>query len=104
MPSQRSALGQRKLTFDPIGTPTRQTPCTNRTVISNYSQYICVDEPIENPPKEQHHPLYYTANEDIHMVDREQDDGLLGTSSSSDKGLGETPTQKNLPSTVVIRT
>jgi hypothetical protein len=41
------------------------------------------------------------------MVDREQDDGLLNTSSSSsNEGLGsiETPTGKNLLSTVVIRT
>jgi hypothetical protein len=41
------------------------------------------------------------------MVDREQDDGLLDTSSSSsDEGLcfTETPTRKNLPSTVVIKT
>jgi hypothetical protein len=37
MLSQRSTLGQMKLTFDPISTSTRQTPCTNRTVISNYS-------------------------------------------------------------------
>jgi hypothetical protein len=97
MPSQRSVLRQRKLTFDPISTPTRQTPRTNRTVIPNCSQYVRVNEPIENPPKEQHHPLHHTANKDIYMVDREQDDGLLNTLSSSDEGLGstETPTRKN---------
>jgi hypothetical protein len=107
MPPQRSIPKQKTLLFDPIATPIRQTPRTNRTIVPNYSQLVRVDEPIENPLKEQPPPQQLKADEDVEMDDGVQDDELDNVSlslSEEEIGLADTPTRKNLPTTVVIRT
>jgi hypothetical protein len=111
MASQRVPVSQQKLTFIPITSSTRQTPRRNLSLIQNYSQYERIDEPIVNPPKTPKTVLQATqalseGDEDVEIEDREEEDTIEIDESSSDEEVvqpSDTPTRRNLPSTITVK-
>lgn len=109
MPPQRSVPTQRRISFAPT-TPNllnlRGTLRRNRNTIQNYAQLERINELIENPaPTPCHpHPPRPTAEDDVDITDGDENEEEQEVEEDLLIDQSRTPTRRNLPSTVVIKT
>jgi hypothetical protein len=111
MPPQRVVPKQRTISFASTTSSTRQTPRRNIPTIQDYKNFERIDEPIQNPASTPKTPRTATqatqAEEDdtIDISDNAEDNE--GEESLSNEEIEvdttETPTRRNLQSTVIIR-
>ena len=111
MPPQHTAPKQRTISFAPITSSTRQTPRRNVPAILDYKNFERIDEPIQNPactPKTPRTSTQATQAEEDNTInisdDAEDDEGEEGLSNEEiEVDTAETPTRRNLQSTVIVR-
>lgn len=113
MPPQRSAPTQQQIPFEPASPNPlnpRGTPRRNRTTIRDYARPERIDEIIENPALTPHHthppsrPTIEGDDNDVNMADAEEDGEEQEIEEEVMIDQLGTPTRRNIPSTVVVKT
>jgi hypothetical protein len=112
MPPQCSTLIQQRLLFAPTSLNLlnlRGTPRRNHNTIQNYTRPKRIDEIIENPiptPRYTHplRPIVEDDDYDIDIADVEDDEGEQEVEEEVTIDQLGTPTRRNIPSTVVVKT
>lgn len=109
MPPQRSKPIQQRISFLPTSQNSlnpRGTPRRNYNTIQNYAWPERINEIINNPaatPRHPHPPRP-TVKDDIDMADEDNEEGDQEIEEEVSIDQSITPTRRNIPSTVVVKT